>query len=179
MQRTPLDGMACSIAQTLDVVGEWWTPLIVRDIYLGINRFEQIRENLGVSRKVLSARLDTLTARGVIERRPYQETPTRYDYVLTEKGRELMIAVLALMAWGDKWSAPLGPPVLLEHRDCGQHASPQVVCSHCGEALDADGIDFRPGPGARPGPGTRHIAQALSQRATRPSTSKLPSAVED
>jgi DNA-binding HxlR family transcriptional regulator len=165
MQRTPLSGMACSIAQTLDVAGEWWTPLIVRDIYIGLSRFEQIRDNLGVSRKVLTARLDTLRANGVVERHPYQEKPTRYDYVLTEKGRDLMVAVLALMAWGDKWSAPNGLPVLIEHRGCGQLTRPQVSCSNCGDPLDADAIDIGQGPGARSGSGTRQIAQALKRRA--------------
>lgn len=168
MQRTPLGEMACSIAQTLDVAGEWWTPLVLRDIYVGLGRFDRIRDNLGISRKVLTARLNTLIANGVVERIPYQQSPVRYDYVLTEKGRELMVAVLALMAWGDKWSAPQGPPVLLQHRNCGHRSRPEVVCSHCGETLDADRIDVQPGPGARSGPGTRFIAEALDQRAAGP-----------
>ena len=80
--------MACSIAQTLDVAGEWWTPLILRDVYVGLSRFEQIRANLGISRKILAARLETLVESGVLERRPYQDAPPRHDYLLTEKGRE-------------------------------------------------------------------------------------------
>jgi DNA-binding HxlR family transcriptional regulator len=156
--------MACSIAQTLDVAGEWWTPLILRDIYVGLSRFEQIRANLGISRKVLTARLETLVDSGVVERRAYQDAPPRHDYLLTEKGRELMVAILALMAWGDRWAAPNGPPVLIEHRRCGKPTRPEVTCACCGEPLDADELEIHGGPGARSGPGTRHIGEALDRR---------------
>src|SRR2546430_2668811 len=114
MQRTSFGEMTCSIARTMDIAGEPWTPLIVRDIYLGLRRFDQMREDLGISRKVLADRLDTLVANGILERRPYQHNPIRHDYLLTEKGRELAVALMALMAWGDRWTAgPEGPPVRL------------------------------------------------------------------
>src|SRR4051812_4693920 len=103
MQRTSVGGMACSMARTLDVAGEWWSPLIVRDVWLGRTRFDEIQDNLGLSRKVLADRLETLVSEGVLERRPYQERPPRYDYLLTEKGRELMDAFLTLIGWGDRW----------------------------------------------------------------------------
>jgi len=155
-----MNEMACSIARTLDVAGEWWTPLILRDIYVGISRFDQIRSDLGVSRRVLTARLETLVIGGIVERRPYQENPPRSDYILTEKGRDLVIPILTLMAWGDRWAAPDGPPALIEHRSCGHLIRPEVVCSCCHEPLDADDLQIREGPGARRGPGTRHIAPA-------------------
>jgi DNA-binding HxlR family transcriptional regulator len=133
----------------------------LRDIYVGIRRFEQIRTDLGISRRILTARLETLVDAGVVEREPYQENPPRFDYVLTEKGRELVVAILALMAWGDKWAAPDGPPALIHHRSCGHIARPEVVCSYCAQPLDAEDLQIREGPGARRGPGTRHIARAL------------------
>ena len=106
----------CSIARTVDVVGERWTPLILRDVMLGVTRFDDIQRDLGVARNVLAARLDALVEDGILERRAYQEHPVRHEYVLTEKGRELATALLAMMAWGDRWeSGGDGPPVQLRH----------------------------------------------------------------
>jgi DNA-binding HxlR family transcriptional regulator len=153
MQRTPLGDMACSVARSLDIVGEWWTPLIVRDVYVGLRRFDEIQANLGISRKVLTQRLDTLLDRGVLERRPYQDRPIRHEYVLTEKGHELVVVLMALMAWGDRWESD-APPMLLRHTDCGHQTIPTVACSECGEALGAEDVDLERGPGARLGPGT-------------------------
>ncbi len=166
MQRTPLSDMACSIARTLDVAGEWWTPLIIRDVFVGITRFDALQSNLGVSRKVLSARLRTLVEHGILERRPYQEQPARHDYLLTDKGGELAVAIMALMAWGDRWTAgAAGPPMLLRHQSCGEQTSPTVACSECGEPLRAEDVSPEPGPGARPGPGTVGIGHALARAA--------------
>jgi DNA-binding HxlR family transcriptional regulator len=165
MQRTSFDEMACSIARTLDVAGEWWTPLIVRDVYLGVTRFDALQRNLGVSRKVLAARLAGLVDRGVLERRAYQERPVRHDYELTAKGKELAVVLMALMAWGDRWTAgDAGPPMVLTHASCGHDTTPTVSCSSCGEPLDADHVVPRGGPGARIGPGTAEIAAALARR---------------
>jgi len=112
MQRTDFSEMACSIARTLDVIGEPWSPLILRDIWVGFSRFEQLQADLGISRKVLTERLNHLVDRGVIERRPYDQRP-RYEYVLTGKGRELVDVLMVMVAWGDKWlAATAGPPVL-------------------------------------------------------------------
>jgi DNA-binding HxlR family transcriptional regulator len=149
MQRTSLAEMPCSLARTVDLVGEWWTPLILRDIHFGNRRFDNIQSNLGISRKVLTQRLDRLVDQDLLERRPYQEHPPRYDYVLTEQGRDLIPALLALLAWGDRWkSRETGPPVLLRHASCGEIMSPQVVCSSCGEPLEQEAVTGEAGPGA-------------------------------
>jgi DNA-binding HxlR family transcriptional regulator len=159
--------MACSIARSLDVIGEPWTPLIIRDLWLGRNRFEQIQRNLEISRKVLTQRLETLVEEGVVDRRPYQQEPERYEYVLTEKGEELMSVLLALMAWGDRWTADDGgAPMLLRHKACGKRTRAAVTCSCCGKPLGADDVTIAPGPGARQGWGTpwNKLAQGRSKR---------------
>ena len=113
MQRTRFGDMACSIARTLDVIGEPWSPLILRDVYVGIDRFEQIQADLGISRKVLTERLKWLVESGVLERRQYEARPPRDRYVLTAKGSELVDLLMVMVAWGDKWLAgEAGPPVL-------------------------------------------------------------------
>jgi DNA-binding HxlR family transcriptional regulator len=155
MQRTSFSDMACSIARSLDVIGEPWTPLIIRDLWLGRNKFDEIQRNLGISRKVLTQRLQTLVEQDVVERQRYQREPERYAYLLTEKGRELMAVLLALMAWGDSWmSGDDGSPMLLRHTACGKSARAVVTCSCCGEPLTVDELRIDPGPGARDGWGT-------------------------
>jgi DNA-binding HxlR family transcriptional regulator len=117
MQRTRFGDMTCSIARTLDVVGEPWSPLIVRDVWVGINRFDQMQRDLGVSSKVLAERLRWLVVNGVLEKRAYSERPVRHEYLLTEKGHELCTVLMTITAWGDRWTAgDAGPPVLLRHR---------------------------------------------------------------
>ncbi|MFI5691363.1 winged helix-turn-helix transcriptional regulator [Kribbella sp. NPDC051586] len=148
MQRTDFSEMACSIARTLDVMGEPWSPLILRDIFVGMSRFEQIQADLGISRKVLTERLNHLVARDVLERRPYDKRP-RYEYVLTGKGLELVDVLMVMVAWGDKWLAgEAGPPVLYRHHACGEISHVELSCSHCGKPMHADDIDVLPGPGA-------------------------------
>lgn len=154
--------MACSIARTLDVVGEPWTPLIMRDIYLGLNRFELMRADLGVPRQTLTNRLDVLCERGIVQRVAYQRAPERFEYVLTEAGKELAVAIMTLMAWGDRWqSGANGPPARLTHLTCGHEIDVVVACDHCGEALNADDISVSPGPGARIGFGTELVGSFL------------------
>ncbi|MET7426684.1 helix-turn-helix domain-containing protein [Dactylosporangium sp. NPDC005555] len=151
MQRTQFAGMACSIARTLDVIGEPWSPLILRDVYVGINRFDQLQDDLGISRKVLAQRLAWLVEQGVMERRQYSGRPPRHEYVLTTKGRELCDLLLVMVGWGDRWTAgDAGPPVLHRHHACGEIARAELRCSHCGEPMRATDIDVLPGPGAAP-----------------------------
>ncbi|MEU5049321.1 helix-turn-helix domain-containing protein [Streptomyces sp. NPDC021096] len=160
MQRTSFAEMHCSIGQALERVGEWWTPLIVRDINLGLHRFDDIAENLGISRNLLTRRLGTLITDGIVERRAYQERPLRYEYHLTEAGRELVPVLMALMAWGDKWATPeAGPPVRLMHHECGAEFTPQVCCSACAKPVTTANVTALPGPGAASGPGTRVLAR--------------------
>jgi DNA-binding HxlR family transcriptional regulator len=140
---------ACSIAGALEVVGERWSLLIVRDLFLGVRRFDQMQAHLGIARNVLQARLTKLIDQGVLERRPYQERPPRYEYRLTEKGLDLWPTVVALMQWGDRYAAPeAGPPVLLEHRGCGGAVDEHRICETCGTRLSVRESRALPGPGA-------------------------------
>lgn len=148
MQRTSFGDMACSIARTLDVIGEPWSPLILRDVWVGLTRFEQIQTDLGISRKVLTERLNHLVAHGVLERRPYDRRP-RFEYVLTERGTELVDLLMVMVGWGDRWLAgAAGPPVLYRHRACGEISGVELRCRDCGEPMHADTVDVLPGPGA-------------------------------
>jgi DNA-binding HxlR family transcriptional regulator len=148
MQRTNFGEMACSIARTMDVIGEPWSPLILRDVWVGLTRFEQIQEDLGISRKVLTERLNHLVDRGILERRPYDRRP-RYAYVLTQKGTELVDLLMVMAAWGDTWLAgKAGPPVLYRHHACGQISQVDLRCAGCGEPMHATDVDVLPGPGA-------------------------------
>jgi DNA-binding HxlR family transcriptional regulator len=160
MQRTQFGEMACSIARTADVIGEPWSPLIVRNIYIGLTRFDQLQESLGISRKVLAERLRWLTENGVLERREYSSKPPRYEYVLTVKGLELFEVLMVMVRWGDKWLAgEAGPPVLYRHHACGQTGHVELHCSECGQPMSAADIDVLPGPGsATPGGGAARAA---------------------
>jgi DNA-binding HxlR family transcriptional regulator len=149
MQRTRFGDMACSIARTLDVIGEPWSPLILRDVYVGIDRFEQIQADLGISRKVLTERLKWLVESGVLEREQYEARPPRDRYVLTDKGFELVDLLMVMVAWGDRWLAgEAGPPVLYRHRACGEISHVDLRCAHCGASMHARDVEVLPGPGA-------------------------------
>ncbi|GAA1263825.1 helix-turn-helix domain-containing protein [Pseudonocardia aurantiaca] len=163
--RTPLTGVACSIARATDLFGDAWTALIMRDVLLGVTRFDDIAEDLGISRKVLAARLARLVAEGVLTRERYQDRPPREHYRATEKGAELYPVLLALMDWGDRWCAgESGPPALVHHHDCGRDTAPVTVCAHCREPLTVENTTQIPGPGGRAGPGTRVLAPLLVAR---------------
>lgn len=150
MRRKSFEDMNCSVAQTLEVVGEWWTMLVIRDLFLRVRRFDEIQERLGISRNVLAERLDHLVEHGIVERRPYQENPVRHDYVLTSKGRDLWPIVTAMREWGDRWAAPSGPAVLVEHKTCGHTFESVPTCSHCGGVVTLHDIRAVAGPGADP-----------------------------
>jgi DNA-binding HxlR family transcriptional regulator len=148
MRRKSFEDMNCSVAQTLEVVGEWWTMLIIRDCFLGVTRFDDFHQRLGISRNILTDRLEHLVERGVLVRVPYQEHPVRYDYRLTDKGRDLWLVLTALRQWGDTWEAAEGAPLVVEHRACGHEATVLPTCSSCGEPLDARSVHALPGPGS-------------------------------
>jgi DNA-binding HxlR family transcriptional regulator len=140
--------MNCSIAQSLEVLGEWWTLLVVRDAFFGVTRFDEFQSRLGIARNILSARLDTLVEAGVMERRSYDEPRGRSDYVLTAKGRALWPVVVALREWGDTWIAGEGnEPVQTVHKRCGSRITTRHVCSECGEPLELKDLGVAPGPG--------------------------------
>jgi len=128
---------ACSIARTLDIVGEKWALLAVREVFLGDRRFDEMVRRTGAPRDTLAARLRTLVGAGVLERRQYSEHPARFEYHLTEAGRDLYPVIVTLMRWGDQYLAgDDGPPLVLRHH-CGHQLEPQVICQACGEPLRA------------------------------------------
>jgi len=139
--------MHCSVAQTLEVVGEWWTMLIVRDAFLGVRRFDEFGERLGISRNILNQRLAHLVEHDVLKKVLYSEHPPRYEYRLTAKGRDLWPVLTAMRQWGDKHAAPDGPPLRVMHTTCGKITEPVMTCSRCGERLTARDVQAVPGPG--------------------------------
>lgn len=139
----------CSIARPLSFLGERWTVLVLRDLTLGRRRFDEIQESLGIATNVLSQRLATLVEEGIAERRRYSEHPERFEYRLTQKGLDLEPVLLALLAWGDRYTAgPEGPPLETVHDDCGHTFHMVPTCSVCGEEIDPRHVHSRPGPGA-------------------------------
>jgi DNA-binding HxlR family transcriptional regulator len=163
MSKQPFADISCSIARAVDVIGRRWTPLIMRDLFAGMTRFEDIRRDLGIASNILAARLDELERNGVVDRRPYQSAPTRHEYVLTDKGRDLYPVIATLLAFGDKWLSADGPPALIEHADCGHVTTATTVCAECGGDLNADNAIHLPGPGAKRGPGTALIGEYIGR----------------
>jgi DNA-binding HxlR family transcriptional regulator len=148
MQRTSFEAMECSVARCLDVVGEWWSLLLIRDAMLGVTRFDDFQARLGISRNILTQRLNRLVDNDVFKRVQYSEHPPRSEYRLTAKGRDLWLVVTAMRQWGDRWAAPAGSPVLVRHEGCGQIVSAVPTCSGCGEVLGAREMTPVAGPGA-------------------------------
>jgi DNA-binding HxlR family transcriptional regulator len=139
----------CSVARPLAFLGERWALLVLRDLFLGRRRFDEIQESLGVASNVLSQRLATLVEEGIVERRRYSEHPERFEYRLTEKGGDLQPVLLAMLRWGDRYTAgPEGPPLETVHDDCGRVFQMVPTCSECGGELDWRHVHSRPGPGA-------------------------------
>jgi len=141
------DGPVCSIAATLDVIGDRWSLLILRDVFRGARRFSEIQTDLGIAKNLLSDRLSSLVDHGVLERAPYQDRPLRHEYRLTAKGADLSTALIALMGWGDRWYATEGAPTVLVHERCGEPLEQAVRCPHCDETVSPGSIRSRPGPG--------------------------------
>jgi DNA-binding HxlR family transcriptional regulator len=130
MARSP-SPRTCSVARTLDIIGEKWSLLAIREVFLGTRRFDEMVYNTGAPRDTLAARLRTLVAAGILERRQYSEHPPRDEYVLTEAGKDLNPVILSLMRWGDRYLAgDDGPPLVLEHQ-CGHRLEPEIVCAAC------------------------------------------------
>ena len=128
---------ACSIARTLDIVGEKWALLAIREVFSGNRRFDEMVKRTGAPRDTLAARLRTLVGAGILERRRYCEHPARFEYFLTSAGRDLYPVIISLMHWGDRYLAgDDGPPLVLEHR-CGHRLTPRLICEACGEPLRA------------------------------------------
>ena len=147
VRRASFEAMNCSIAQCLEVVGEWWSFLILREAFFGVTRFDDFRERLGIARNTLDDRLGALVDAGVLERVAYSEHPPRYDYRLTTKGKDLWPVLAAMRQWGDRWAAPHGPPVEYVHRTCRQVVQVLPKCSGCGEPLALRDLRVVIGPG--------------------------------
>ena len=113
--------VSCSIGRAMEILGERWTFLILRESFYGVRRFSDMQRNLGIARNILSTRLQTLVANGILERRLYQEEPPRHEYRLTEAGRDLYPAIVTLMRWGDRHLSD-EPPVVLRHNSCGRQS---------------------------------------------------------
>jgi DNA-binding HxlR family transcriptional regulator len=139
----------CSLFRAMDVLGDRWTLMVLREAFMGVRRFTEMQRDLGVARNVLTDRLNFLVDAGVLERRQYQERPVRQEYRLTEMGKGLQPALMALMHWGDQYLAPQGPTALLHHTDCDHETEPLLVCSHCREPLTTRNVRLKPGPGLR------------------------------
>ncbi|HVD86615.1 MAG TPA: helix-turn-helix domain-containing protein [Solirubrobacterales bacterium] len=149
MLRRDYPGLDCSVAKALEVIGERWSLLIVRDVMHGHRRFGEMQESLGIARNVLSARLERLVEENILERRAYSESPPRHEYFLTEKGLDLWPALIALLNWGDRYSpSPEGPRRLIVHKECGGTVSERGICESCGKILEARDAKQVPGPGA-------------------------------
>jgi DNA-binding HxlR family transcriptional regulator len=156
--------MSCSLARALDVIGDRWTPLILRDIYLGIDTYEQLVTDLELPRALLAGRLDALVSDGVLVRERYSERPERHRYLLTEAGRDLVPVLVALTQWGDRWRSPEGPPILFRH-ECGAVLDARIACGDCGQEVIAASLTALPGPGGRAAAGTQLVAQRLLEAA--------------
>lgn len=137
----------CSVAKALSVVGDRWTMLILREAFMRTRRFEDFQVRTGAPRPVLAERLRELVDDGVLERRRYSDRPERFEYRLTEKGRDLYPVIVSLLRWGDRWMTESeSPPVELRHRDCGATMHPELACPECGEwvtPLDVEAVVHR------------------------------------
>jgi DNA-binding HxlR family transcriptional regulator len=140
----------CSIARSLEILGDRWTLLVVRCALVGVTRFDDFGRRLDIADNVLSDRLARLTDEGILERRAYQERPVRHEYLVTDKGRQLWPVLTALVDWGDRYYAPNGPPRILIHEHCGGQVLQHLVCGACDAHLSPGDISTRPGPGGGP-----------------------------
>lgn len=132
----------------MDLLGDWWTPLVLREAFYGIRRFDDFQRTLGIARNTLTDRLHRLVDEGLLAKQPYQTDPVRYDYVLTEKGADFWGVLMAMSRWGDRWLAgEPGPPITVHHTACGHDTHAEVVCAHCHAPLTAEDTRLSLGPG--------------------------------
>jgi DNA-binding HxlR family transcriptional regulator len=142
-----------SVGRALELVGERWTLLILREAFFGVQRFGQLARNLNIPRPTLSSRLRMLVDAGLLDRVPYSRDPERHEYRLTDAGRELFGAIVVLMRWGDEHLPnPDGPPIMLRHNICGEFIDPRLICAHCGDEITARNVIPEAGPGVRAKP---------------------------
>ena len=161
------DREVCSIARSLEVIGERWSLLIIRDaLFAGSTRYGEFQRTLGIATNVLKDRLDGFVDAGLMRRHRYSEQPELHEYLLTDKGRDLAPALIALTQWGDRYAAPDGPPILYSHAGCGAAVRHQVVCDTHGRLEDPTAVDARPGPGMP----SEHLARRRMLRVSATTT---------
>jgi DNA-binding HxlR family transcriptional regulator len=151
MQHKSLSHSACPIARSLEHVGEWWTILILRDAFGGASRFDDFQTSLGIAPNILTRRLKTLVRSGLLERRLYSKKPARYEYVLTQKGRDFRPVLWTLIAWGNQHFAPEGESIVIVDAATGERAEPALVDRRTGRLLQAPEFIVARGPAAREG----------------------------
>lgn len=147
MKKSGLSTLACSVARAIEAVGDGWSLMVVRELFLGSRRFEEFLAQTDISPHLLSVRLKRLEAAGIVRRERYAERPARHLYKLTEKGRDLWPVIVALKGWGDRWlDGGDGPPMRLRHTACGCVTQPAMACTECGAPLDAFATEVEMGP---------------------------------
>lgn len=148
MRRTSFENLNSSMARSLEIVGDWWTLLIIRDAFMGIRRFDDFQEHLGIARNILASRIRRLIDFGVLERQLYQARPKRYEYLLTPSGNDLKIVLFAIKQWGDMHVyGDKDHPLRIAHKACGSEISIDIVCPNCNEVISgsSDSLDWVPG----------------------------------
>src|SRR5918993_5307650 len=174
MLRNTYDDEVCSIARALEVVGERWSLLILRNaLFAGSTRYGDFQRSLGIATNVLQDRLDGFVRTGLMERSAYSTQPELYEYVLTEKGRAFAPVLVALTAWGDRYAAPDGPPILYRHATCGSAVGVDAACVSCGPLEDRSVIQALPGPGM-PDDRADRIRQRLAVQGVDSDTAPSP-----
>ena len=145
MRWNELSDERCSVARSVAVIGDRWTLMILRDLFLGVRRFEDFERRLGISRSIIADRLKTLVDEGVLRREAYQDRPVRHEYRLTDKGLALHPVIMAIVRWGDvHYAGEGGPPLIHRHKACGCDFHPVQTCSECGGEVTARDVDVRP-----------------------------------
>lgn len=172
MQRKKLTATQCPVARSLERVGEWWNILILRDALHGLTRFDEFQKSLDIAPNMLTRRLQSLVDAGLLERRRYSEHPPRYEYVLTERGRDFRTVLVAFMAWGNRHFAPEGECVQVVNSKTGEAAEPIVVDRTTGERLDSSNFTISAGPGANER--TRWRMQFVAARRAGAATEDIP-----
>jgi DNA-binding HxlR family transcriptional regulator len=158
-------GSNCSVARALDVLGDPWAFLVLREPFFRVRRFDDILHNLGTARNVLSARLVSLVEGGLLEKQPYSQRPPRFEYRLTDAGLDLYPALIALLEWGDKWKADAnGPPIFLRHLNCGHRLHGRLACSECCETVHPKQVSPEPGVSFSAAPGAQAPVMSTRRR---------------
>lgn len=148
MKIADIGNQPCSVARTLSVIGDTWTMMIIRNAFLGIRKFDDLQKNLGVTRHVLTDRLNTLVQEEILYKSPYTETKKRFEYRLTQKGLDLYPIIMSLIQWGDRYmDQGQGAPIDLIHTTCGHHFHPVMVCSECTQPIRAKEVQIMAGQG--------------------------------